>query len=188
MEEAIDQGLFDAVVDLSPGGIIDSIVGGTRAACPQRLETAGRKGIPQIVTPGGLEFIAPPRSKYSDDYAQRKAFEPDKLRRLLRSSHAELRAAARLIADKLNRSLGPVTLVIPLHGWSRIDGPGKPLYDPDAVKVFLNEIRTNLLSTVKVVEFDGWIEEKSFGRRIADIAANMLATQCEPDRIAESSR
>lgn len=175
MEEVIDQGLFDAVIDLSPGGIIDSIVGGTRAACPQRLETAGRKGIPQIVAPGGLEFIAPPRSKYGGDYADRKAFEPDKLRRLLRSSHAELTAAARVIADKLNRARGPVALIVPLHGWSRIDGPGKPLHDPDAVRAFLDEMRARLRPTVTIVEFDGWIEEQSFGRRIADMAADFLA-------------
>lgn len=175
MEEAIDQGLFDAVVDLSPGAIIDSIVGGTRAACPQRLETAGRRGIPQIVAPGGLEFIAPPRSKYCGDYAERKAYEPDKLRRLLRSSDGELVAAARVIAEKLNRALGPVTLIVPLQGWSRIDGPGKPLHDPNATRMFLSEMRADLLPAVTVVEFDGWIEEQSFGERVADIAASMFA-------------
>lgn len=188
MEEAIDQGLFDAVVDLSPGGIIDSIVGGTRAACPQRLETAGRKGIPQIVAPGGLEFIAPPRSKYHSDYAHRKAFEPDKLRRLLRSSHAELAAAARVISDKLNMALGPVTLIVPVHGWSRIDGPGKPLHDPEAVEVFLREVRARLLPTVTLIEFDGWIEDKSFGRRVANIVANMLTCQRDSEnRITKRS-
>lgn len=175
MEEAIDQGLFDAVVDLSPGGIIDSIIGGTRAACPQRLETAGRLGIPQIVAPGGLEFIAPPRSKYCADYAERRAFEPDKLRRLIRSNHAELIAAARIIAEKLNRAVGPVSLVVPLDGWSRIDGPGKALHDPEAVKAFLSEIRARLQPTVTVVEFEGWIEDPSFGRWIANQTADMLA-------------
>lgn len=174
MEEAIDQGLFDAVVDLSPGGIIDSIVGGTRAACPQRLETAGRKGIPQIVAPGGLDFIAPSRSKYGIDYAERRAFEPDKLRRLLRSSQAELGAAARIVADKLNMARGPVTVIVPLRGWSRIDGPGGPLHDPAAVRGFVDEIRAHLSPTIEVVELDAWIEDEAFGHCIADILTNML--------------
>ena len=114
MEEFIERGLFDAVIDLSPGGIIDGLIkGGTRMASPTRFEAAGKKGIPQIIGPAGLECITPRRSAYIPEYKTRKSYQPDKLRVLLRSNVEELTRAAKSLAGKLNKSRGPVRFLIP---------------------------------------------------------------------------
>jgi len=42
MEELIEQGFIEAVLDLVPAGIAEELLGGNRAAGPQRLEAAGR--------------------------------------------------------------------------------------------------------------------------------------------------
>lgn len=174
MEELIDEGFFDAVIDLSPGGILDSIIGGTRKACVQRLETAGRKGIPQVLAPGGLDFITPSRSRYKPEYDARKKFEPDKLRLQIRSSKDELRQCARIIAEKLNKSKGPVKFLIPLKGWSRIDGPGRPLDDPKAISAFSEELRENCKPEIEIVEIDAWIEDPEFGVASVEALKEMM--------------
>jgi len=177
MEELIDEGFFDAVIDLSPGGILDSIIGGTRKACSQRLETAGRKGIPQIIAPGGLDFITPSRSQYKPEYDARKRFEPDKLRLQIRSSKDELIQCARIIAKKLNRSKSPVKFLIPLKGWSRIDGPGRPLDDPEAIIAFSRELRENCKPEIDVVEIDAWIEDHEFGVALVEALNEMMSNE-----------
>lgn len=174
MEEMIGDGMFDGVLDLSPGGILDGLVGGTRKACTQRLETAGRMGIPQIIVPGGLDFITPPRSRYKTEYDTRKSFRPDKLRLQIRSSCAELELAAEVIAGKLNRSEGPVKFFIPLKGWSRIDGPGRPLDDPVAIRAFADALKSKCKPTIEIIECDQWIEEPEFQKRIVNALSEML--------------
>ncbi len=175
MEELIGQGLFDAVLDLSPGGIIDSIIdGGTRKACKIRLESAGLQGIPQVIVPGGLDFIAPLLSKYKPEYDGRKIFRPDKLRQLIRSNIDELTQAAGIIGKKLNAARGPVKFIIPLNGWSRIDGPGRPLYDPEANSAFVKELRKQLRPEIEVREIDAWIEEPVFAGALVEALNEMM--------------
>jgi uncharacterized protein (UPF0261 family) len=59
MEELIAQGLFVGVLDLTTREFIDYLAGGYYGGIgPERLETAGKKGIPQVVGPGGLDCIA----------------------------------------------------------------------------------------------------------------------------------
>ena len=51
MEELIGEGLFQGVLDIVPAGVGEELLGGNRAAGPNRLESAGKMGIPQINHP-----------------------------------------------------------------------------------------------------------------------------------------
>lgn len=174
MEELMEQRLFDAVIDLSPGSIIDELVGGTRAGFKKRLETAAKIGIPQIIAPGGLDFIAPSKSKYRPEYEIRKRYEPDMNRRLLRSSPDELIQAAGIIAEKLNKSSGPVKFMIPLQGWSTIDGPGKPLEDAEANAVFVTELKKCLSPEIELIEIDARINDSEFMNAVVESIHEMI--------------
>lgn len=176
MEELIQERLFDAVIDLAPGGIIDGLIGGTRATPANRLETAGKIGIPQIIAPGGLDFIAPQKSKYLPEYETRKKYEPDAFRRLLRSNADELIKAAKIIAEKLNKACGPVQFMIPLQGWSTIDGPGKPLEDAKANSVFVKELKKHLSPKIKIQEIDARINDSKFMNVVIENIDDMIKT------------
>ena len=176
MEELIGEGRFDAVVDLSPGSIIDSLVAGTRIACPERLETAGRQGIPQIIAPGGLDFIAPAKSKYKPEYEVRKSYEPDSIRKLLRSSAKEVEGAAQVIAEKLNKAKGPVRILIPTRGWSTVSGSGRPLDDPEADQAFIVCLNKCLRPDIPVIEVEARIDEATFARAVVDSLDDMVTS------------
>jgi len=174
MELMVEQGLFDGVIDLAPGGVIEHLVGGMKDAGPFRMEAAGKTGIPQVVSTGGVNYITPPKSKYTDEHRMRKRYDLDKFRSWLRASPDELRKAAGVFAEKLNRSKGPVTVVVPMKGWTNFDMPGSPTYVPEEDGIFVDELKKGLSSEIKVIEVDANIEEIDFVRTLVDEALKIF--------------
>ena len=57
MEELVEQGSIDAVLDLTTTELADELCGGILSAGPHRLEAAGSRGIPQVVLPGAMDMV-----------------------------------------------------------------------------------------------------------------------------------
>lgn len=162
MEDMIAQGLFDGVVDLATGGVIEHLVGGMRDAGPHRLEAAGKAGIPQIISTCGVNHISPPKRKYTEDHQRRRRYDLDRFRTWLRASPEELIQAARLFAEKLNMAKGPVKAVIPLKGWSSADYPGNETYDPKEDLIFIDELKRLLKPEIEVRLVEANMEDSQF--------------------------
>jgi uncharacterized protein (UPF0261 family) len=153
MEELIGEGLFQGVLDIVPAGVGEELLGGNRAAGPNRLEKAGEMGIPQIISPCGFDMLSCGPLERGDrgdplwvskDIKKRKLFIPDAFRVQARTTSEELRKIANEVAGKLNKSKGPVSILIPLKGWSSLDKEGMPLFDPEADKAFIDELKRQL--------------------------------------------
>jgi uncharacterized protein (UPF0261 family) len=172
MEEMIGAGHFRGVIDLAPGGVGENLYGFARDAGPDRLEAAGKSGIPQIISTCSVNHITPLRSRLS--FAGRPRYELDRLRTWLRATPRELRRIAEAFAYKLNKSTGPVKVVIPLRGWSSVDRPGSPTYDPEGDGAFSRTLRKKLNREIEVVEVDANMEDVEFARAITDAASGLL--------------
>lgn len=167
MEELIiEEGMFKAVIDLAPGGVGEELFGGTRAAGKERLEAAGIKGIPQIIAPCAVNLMTPARSKYKPDYYERKRYDLDSLRTFLRLNSEELGAVARVMAEKLNASKGPVKFLMPMKGWTSFDTEGMAIYEPEADKIFVEEFKRLAGKHIEVIEVNANIDEPEFGEAI----------------------
>ena len=173
MEELIEEGFFQGVVDIVPAGVGEELLGGNRAAGPGRLEGAGKMGIPQIITPCGLDMLSCGPIERGDrgdplwvsrDLKKRKLFVPDAFRVQARTTPQELREIAREVARKLNRSKGPVVILIPQKGWSSLDKEGMPLYDPEADQAFVHALKMNLDPKIPVVELDLHLNSREFAQ------------------------
>src|SRR5208337_5367299 len=116
MEQMLGRRFFDAVVDLAPGGVGEEILGGMRAAGPERLTAAGKLGIPQVIAPGGVNLMSPRKSRYKTEYYERRKFDLDELRTFLRVSTDEIQQVARAFAEKLNQAKGPTIFLFPTRG------------------------------------------------------------------------
>src|SRR3954447_6514258 len=57
MESLVDSGLVAGVLDLTTTELADDLVGGVLSAGPHRLEAAGRRGVPQVVSLGALDMV-----------------------------------------------------------------------------------------------------------------------------------
>jgi len=166
MEAMVEQGLFSGVIDLAPGAVIEHLVGGMRDAGPTRMETAGRSGIPQVISTCGLNHITPPKSKYTDDHKSRRKYDLDKFRTWLRASPDELKKAAMEFKRKLNNASGPVKIVLPMKGWSSVDVPGSATYDSEEDKIFVNELKNGLKKDIDIIEVDANMEEPGFAEAV----------------------
>jgi len=171
MEELIGEGLFQGVMDIVPAGVSEELLGGNRAAGPNRLENAGRLGIPQIITPCGFDMLSCgplERGDHGDplwvskQIKNRKLFVPDAFRVQARTASEELKEIAREVARKLNRSKGPAAILIPLKGWSSLDKEGMPLYDPEADQAFLDELEVHLAAKVPLIKLDLHLNTREF--------------------------
>ncbi len=174
MEEMIADGLIGGVIDLAPGGVGEHLYGFMRDAGPNRLESAAKLGIPQIISTCGVNHITPTKSKYTAEHKNRRKYDLDKSRTWLRMSLNELKEVSEVFAEKLNKSLGPVKVVVPLRGWSSIDSPGHPTYDPGEDGIFINELRKRLKKEIEVIQVNANMEDPEFSKVVVDTALDVL--------------
>ena len=168
MEDMIAGGFFQGVIDLAPGGVGEHHFGFMRDAGPHRLETAGKLGLPQIISTCSVNHMTPSRSKYKPEYHERRKFDLDKLRTWIRLSPDELKEVAGIFAEKLNQSKGPVTVMIPLNGWSSADLPGNDTHDPVEDRLFIEVLREKLKSDVQIIEVDANMEDPGFATAVVE--------------------
>jgi uncharacterized protein (UPF0261 family) len=183
MDDLLSQGIFDGVLDIVPSGLSEELFGGNRAAGPNRLEAAGKRGIPQIITPCGFEMIScgPIKRKDSGDplwisrnLAKRNYYVHDAYRVQARTNIEEMRIIAKTMAEKLNKAKGSVKILIPEKGWSTLSVTGQPLYDPDADKVFVEELKKHLRPEIEVKEFNVHLNTPEFAESVVEIFDNMM--------------
>jgi len=183
MEELIDQGLMDGIIDIVPAGVSEQLFGGNRAAGPHRLEAAGRRGIPQAIAPSGFDMIScgPLERRDTGDplwtrhrLAQRKIFIPDEFRVQARTSADELRDIAAAVAEKLNRSEGPVRFLIPTRGWSTLSVKGAELYEPETDAVFAPALKGHLRPDIEVNEKDTDLNSPEFAAMLVEALQGMI--------------
>jgi uncharacterized protein (UPF0261 family) len=174
MEAMILEGLFGGVVDLAPGGVGEHFYGFMRDAGPRRMESAGSIGIPQVVSTCGVNHVTPRKSRYTREHDLRRRYDLDSFRRWLRMSPKELKEVAGLFAQKLNRAKGPVKILIPLRGWSSVDSPGNPTYDPAEDGFFAAELKKTLRGDIDIVEVDGNMEDPEFAEAVIKAALEIF--------------
>jgi len=177
MEAMIErQNLFGAVIDLAPGGVGEELLGFARAAGPTRLEAAGKKGIPQIIAPCGVNWGSPLKRKYKPEYELRKKYDYDAVRTFIRLSEEELIVVANAIADKLNKARGPVKVLIPLGGWSSFDRRGTEFHEPELDRVFVDQLKKKLRQDIEVREVDADLEAPEFAQAMVKAFHEVVGT------------
>ena len=174
MEDMIAGGFFQGVIDLAPGGVGEHHFGFMRDAGPNRMETAGKLGLPQIISTCSVNHMTPARSKYKPEYHDRRKFELDKLRTWIRLSPEELKEVAAIFAEKLNRSKGPVTVMIPQNGWSAADLPGNDTHDPAEDQLFTQVLRKQLKPDIQIIEVASNMEDPEFSAAVVENALKIF--------------
>jgi len=175
MEQLIEDGAIQAVLDLTTTELADELAGGVMSAGPHRLEAAGRKGIPQLVCPGAIDMVNfGPVETVPVQFRSRKLYVHNPTVTLMRTTPEECAEIGRITATRLNRASGPVTVLIPLQGVSAIDKPGGPFYSPEALNSYRRAVQATLSSEIKLVELDAHINDESFARTAADLLLESL--------------
>lgn len=178
MEKLAESGLLCGVCDITTTELCDDLVGGVLTAGPDRLEMAGRLGVPQIVSLGALDMVNfGPMDTVPAQFAQRNLFVHNPTVTLMRTTVEEMAELGRRIARKLAAATGAAELFIPLRGVSAIDVDGQPFRDAAANAALFEELRSGLVGTSVVIhELDMPINDPAFGTAIADAVHRIITT------------
>ncbi|RJR47347.1 MAG: hypothetical protein C4576_09800 [Desulfobacteraceae bacterium] len=183
--DLVSQGLFEAFIDLVPGGFSEYLLGGNRAAGPERLDAGIKAGKPYILSPCGFDMIScgPIQRKDQGDplwtsrrLAERKLLVQDALRVQARTTPAEMTLIAKETAERLNAH-GDKRLakfIIPAKGFSSLSVDGGALHDPESDSTFVSELRKNLDPGIEVIEVNSHINTPEFADAVVNALNNIL--------------
>lgn len=171
MESLIESGMVTGVLDITTTEWADELVGGVLSAGPTRLEAAAMHGVPAIVTPGCLDMV----NFHGPDtirpkFKGRTFYQHNPQVTLMRTTPGECAQLGKILAEKVNASKGPVTVLIPRKAISVISAPGQKFHDPAADKALFDAIKSNLRKDIEVIEMDCAINDAAF----AEACANAL--------------
>lgn len=175
MEELVEQDAFIAVLDMTPHEVTGELFGDSAAAGPHRLEVAGRKGIPQLVVPGCVDFlIKGPPSSLTPEIKKRKNYYFNPATTMVKLTEEEMVTNAKVFAEKLNKARGPTEVAIPLGGFNMYSHKGEPLSDPEVDMAFVTTLKRLLKPQIKVTEVDAHINDPIFADTVAPILIEMI--------------
>lgn len=148
MENLVDSGLINALMDITTTEVADLLVGGVFPADADRFGSAIRTGIPYVGSVGALDMVNfGPRNTVPEKFNSRTFVVHNSNVTLMRTTRDENRAMGQWIAERLNEMEGPVRFLLPEGGVSLIDAPGKPFHDPEADNALFEAIEKTLRPT-----------------------------------------
>jgi uncharacterized protein (UPF0261 family) len=170
MEKLLAGGFAVGSLDVTTTEFCDQVAGGVLAAVPERLESAGAAGIPQVVSLGALDMVNfGPMESVPERYRDRNLYVHNPTITLMRTTPDECREIARIVARKLNAATGPTVLYVPLRGVSMIATEGQPFHDPEADEALVSTLREELdRSRVEVHELDLDVNDPAFATAMAN--------------------
>ncbi|MCY4158425.1 MAG: Tm-1-like ATP-binding domain-containing protein [Bacteroidetes bacterium] len=177
MEELAEQGQFVGIIDYTTNEVYDPLVGGIHDGGPDRLEVAGRLGLPQVVLPGCIDFSVWNTGTVPESLRDRPMYDHNPEYVLVRASGDEMEELGRIFARKLNQAKGDVVVMVPTEGLSIPNTPGGVFWDPDADSRFLGALKQNLRTNISVDIYDCNVNDPLFGEAVADVFIQLMDNQ-----------
>ncbi len=168
MEELIAQNYFSGILDYTLSEVAGYIAGGFHDGGVDRLDAAADKGIPQVIVPGCLDFVVfGAKHEVPEQYAGRPTYYHNPEFTLVRLTAEEQIQAAEFVVEKVNRSAGKVSVVVPLGGGSVMDIDGGSFWEPGINERVWNVFRSGLNNNVAYHEVDKHINDNDFAEQVA---------------------
>ena len=179
LESFISQGLVSSVIDVTISEITDELFGGLWPAGPDRLRTAARVGIPQVIAPGAIDMIClGPQATLPERFRNRTIQAHNELVTLVRTTPEENYRMGEAVVERLGNPRDATAVLVPMKGFSGLDIENGPFHDPEAVDAFVEGMQSCLAPNVSVVEVDHHINEREFAEAL--VAASLSAVTTGP--------
>lgn len=165
----IQRDAFNALVDLTPHELTRIEVAGAHVDMPDRFRAGS--DLPRIVLPGALNFIGlGEQASLPDQYKNRAQYAHSSYFTHVKLSENEMAHVAAELATLLNALTGPVSLIIPMGGFSHQDRPGGAIEDLNLRQIFLDTVQTQISSRIGVTV----LEEHLFDPTVTVAITNTL--------------
>ena len=177
MEQMMKEGIIGAVLDYALVEIPNEIYGGLNAGGPERLKTAGKLGIPQVICPAGVEHIGLILSephKGPKEHLHRKYYYHSPIIFVYRLDKDEMIVTAKEVVDRLKYTKDEAIFMIPRDGFDRSCYEGSPLYDPEGDEAFINYLKENLPKNFQIIELENKVEDEEFVKQAVHNLINLI--------------
>lgn len=170
MEELIESNTVNFAMDLTLHEVVYEYFGkGFGFGAGKRLESGVKKGIPMLVTPGGIEFICKWKHEFTEDDHRRKMIWHNAQLAHIKLSTEEIMEICKKIVDRLNRSEpNKVVVLMPTKGFRTFAELGEPLYDPQGDKIIIDYFASNLREDIPIRYVDASIIDPAFCKVAAE--------------------
>ncbi len=171
MEQLVESGRIVGVLDLTTTEVADYLAGGVFPATADRFDVFAKHAIPLVLSFGAMDMVNfGPRASVPEKYVDRQFHQHNAQITLMRTTAIENEAAARFIAAKLNRAIGPVRVLVPEGGVSKLDAVGSPFWSPATDKMlfdtFASEFKCDSLHQLSVLPQN--INDPIFAKAVID--------------------
>jgi uncharacterized protein (UPF0261 family) len=177
MEQMMKEGLIGAVLDYSTIEVSNEMYHALLAGGPDRLTTAGKLGLPQVLCPGAIEVLV-----YNEPETVPPPFNTRTLIRHspqitdVRLNKEEMAEVGREVARRLQFTKGDAIFLIPTDGYDSYAVEGMGFYDPEADLAFVDALKKNLPKNIHLVERGTHIEDPAFAVEAAQMLIDLIRT------------
>jgi uncharacterized protein (UPF0261 family) len=169
MEDLIRAGFVDGVADITTTEWADELVGGVLTAGPARMDAAAEGNLPQVIAPGCLDMVNFwARDTVPEKFKDRLFYQWNPNVTLMRTTPEENAQLGRILAEKANKTNGPVAFFLPLKGVSMLDAPGKEFWWPEADGALFEAVKQHRRPNIPVYELDHNINDDEFADAVAE--------------------
>jgi uncharacterized protein (UPF0261 family) len=175
MEQMMKEGIIGAVLDYSTIEVSNEMHHALLAGGPDRLTTAGKLGLPQVLCPGAIEVLV-----YNEPETVPPPFNTRTLIRHspqitdVRLNKEEMAEVGKEVARRLQYTKGDAVFLIPTAGYDSYAVKGMGFYDPQADAAFVAALKKDLPNNIRVVERDTHIEDPEFAVEAAQMLIEMI--------------
>ncbi|MEP1575538.1 Tm-1-like ATP-binding domain-containing protein [Roseibium album] len=169
-ESLAKSGAFCCVMDFCLQEFGNLLAGSLVSSGSDRLTSAGKSGIPQIVAPGALDLVDfAGWQEIPEQYADRPFHEHNRLIKSSVFNSDERRRWVHELGDRLEGAEGEVHFLLPTGGIEEWDRPGQEAHDPEGLSAFVEEARIVLPGRIPMTEIDAHINDPEFDEAVLTI-------------------
>lgn len=180
-ENLATEGAFVCVMDFSLQEFVNGLSGSAVNSGPDRLKSAGRAGVPQMVAAGASDIVDfAGWQDFPDAFKGRPYHDHNRLIKSTALSGEERAEMAKAIADCLAEAKGPTHMFLPLQGIEEWDREGQDMHDPEGLAMFNKAAGAALEGRVEASELDCHINDDAFCEAVLAKLDEWVATGIVP--------
>jgi uncharacterized protein (UPF0261 family) len=175
MEQMMREGIIGAVLDYSTIEVSNEMHQALLAGGQERLTTAGKLGIPQVLCPGAIEVLVfnEPET-VPEKYQGRTLIRHSPQITDLRLNKEEMAEVGQEVARRLQHTQDEAVFMIPTAGYDSYAVEGMGFYEPEADAAFVAELRANLPHNFQIIERDTHIDDPAFATEAAETLISLI--------------
>jgi uncharacterized protein (UPF0261 family) len=178
MEQMMKEGIIGAVLDYATIEVSNEMHHALLAGGPERLTTAGKLGLPQVLCPGAIEVLVfnEPETVPAKYHGRTLVRHTPKITDL-RLNKEEMAEVGEEVARRLQYTMADAIFMIPTGGYDSYAIKGQPFYDLEADATFVSTLKARLPKNIRIIERDTHIEDPAFAEESARLLISLIESR-----------